>query len=251
MSTKSIADLNLDDEEENPRITPETGAKATRTLSTNVASGSDVQGEINSDDLRLPRVNLVQRQSNESLVDSFDFGDIVLNKTVQLAPINTALDGVIIAKIKKQYQEKLPWDPSRAVAPRIYNTAGEIRDAGGSTVFGDDHFFEKIAHMLLIIPAPTHISGEDLEELFYYEFEGQKYTRALFTAGGTGFNLSARDVFTTLSTPSVVTKGIRFCKWQMKSIKQANPKNSWFGLSLKRSGSNSDEMIEWTKSVAP
>lgn len=251
MSTTSIADLNLDEQPiaaPPAKITPEDGAKA---LSTNVASGGDVQAEINPDDLNLPRINLVQKQSHESLVESFDFGDIVLNKVVRLAAINTVVEGVIVAKIKKQYQEKLEWDPSRSIQPKVFNTATEVREAGGSVVWGDDHFYEKLAHMLLIVPAPKDLGDDEREELFYYEFEGVHYARALFTVGGTGYNDSARDIFTALTTPALVTKGLRLARWQMKSFKKANPKNTWYGLSLKRSGINSDEQIAWSKQIAP
>lgn len=149
-----------------------------------------VQGEINQTDIRLPRVNLVQKMSETAEV--FKFGDIIFEKTVKIGDLNTPV-GITVLGIKKQYQQDLPYGSEEM--PMVFDTSEQVRAAGGSVIPRSENYFAEIAHIRLVIEAPESLSEEELE-FFPYQFNDKSYAQAVITVGRSAYGTFAKPLIT-------------------------------------------------------
>lgn len=240
----SLENLNFEEEEKVTASEPE-GAE----LSTFVQWNEDVSGEVGSADKKLPRLAIGQKSG--SLGEEKGFGNLVLNKEVVIAPYGQKLTDVTVIKIRKQYQERRPYDPSSTTLPKLFNTAKEAVAGGFSVTYGDEKVALPIAQILFLIPAPANLDKEALEQHFFYDFQERKYAAAVFTTSATGYAETAKPIFTALDTPRCKDLGPRALTWRAESFKKVNAKNSWFVLRVATSGFNSPEFIDFTKSILP
>ena len=242
----SLENLNFAEAEEKITASEPEGAE----LSTFQQFGSDVSGEIGSADKKIPRLNIGQKSG--ALGESLGYGNLLLNKEIVVVPYNQTLD-VSVLKIKKQYQERRPYDPNSTTMPKMFNSAREALDAGFSTEWGhdDDKMALPIAHILFLFAAPPTMEKDLIDQHFFYEFEGRPYAAAAFTTSATGYNETAKPIFTALDTPKVRQLGLRSIKWKARTHKVQNAKNSWFVLKVNTDGYNSPGFIEYTKSILP
>jgi hypothetical protein len=218
-------------------------------LSTFVQWDNDVSGEVQSTDKKIPRLNIGQKSGG--LGESIGFGSLILNKDALIAPFGQQIHTIVL-KIRKQYQERRPYDPGSTTMPRLFNTAREAVAAGFSTEWGDEKCALPVAQILFFIPAPTGIDKDVVEQNFFYEFDGIRYTAALFTTSPTGYNETAKPIFSALDTPKVKEFGSpRIIRWTSSVRKQANAKNSWFLLKMVATGLNTTELVAYTKSILP
>lgn len=209
----------------------------------------DVTGEVGATDKKIPRLNIGQKSG--ALGESHGFGNLLLNKECVIAPFGKMLTNVTVLKIRKQYQERRPYDPNSITMPKLFNTAKEAVEAGFSTEWGDEKCALPVAQILYFIPASQELDKDVIDQNFFYEHEGQKYAAALFTTSATGYRETAKPIFTALDTPKVKELGIRGLRWSATVIKQTNAKNSWFLLKMTAMGFNALELIAYTKSVLP
>jgi hypothetical protein len=117
-----------------------------------VASG--IVGEVSMRDIKLPRLNLVQKVG--SLADNFQSGSIVFEKTFVLSDgkPNNVLD-ITPLQLRKQYQKKTAWgEGDNTEQPEVYDTAEQVREAGGSLQYGDENYFQEIAHIAFAVKLP-------------------------------------------------------------------------------------------------
>jgi hypothetical protein len=247
MPIQSLEDLNFPDDDPEKKIVP-SEPEGTE-LSTFVQWTNDVTGEVVSTDKKIPRLNIGQKSG--SLGESKGFGNLILNKEDLIVPFGQQIHTIVL-KIRKQYQERRPYDPSSTTMPRMFNTAKEAVAAGFSTEWGDEKCALPIAQILFFIPAPAGLDKEVIEQNFFYEFEGIHYTAALFFTSPTGYNVTAKPIFSSLDTPKVKEFGSpRIIRWTSKVDKQINAKNSWFNLKMIATGLNSPELVAYTKSILP
>lgn len=248
MATTSIADLDLGSEETTDTITPNSSGRAVSTYTGE--STPDVQGEITPSDLRLPRINLGQKTGD--IGDQFSYGGIVLAKEVQLAEVGVHIPDVTVLKVRKLYQEKLPFEANRAEPPRTFETAKEVIESNMSLNYGDEGYCERIAHLLLLIPAPEGVDEDELDQFFYHSFEGRRYCPALFTAAGTQFTEIGKSVLTAANRPDCTepTGSIRVAKWDLYTVEKKGRGNRWWTLKADRTGNNSAEFIDFSRSVS-
>lgn len=246
MATTNVADLNLDADESAETITP----GSSRAVSTFVGEATpDIQGEITQSDLRLPRLNVGQKMGD--LGDQFGNGSIIIAKEFSIAKVNEIVSGVTVAKIRKQYQEKLKFDPTRTAPPVVFNTAKEVQDAGMSVNFGDDGYCERVAHMLLVIPAVDGLEEEELDSFFYHSFEGKRYGAVLYTAASSQFTEAGKTVLTAASKPDCITHSLRLAKWDISGLGKSGKMGNWWVLKFARTGNNTPAFIEFTKTIQP
>jgi hypothetical protein len=243
----SLENLPFDDDENEERIKPTEPEGAE--LSTFVQWNEDVSGEVGSADKKLPRLAIGQKSG--TLGEEKGYGNLVLNKEVVIAPYGQKLTGVTVIKIRKQYQERRPYDPGSTTLPKLFNTGKEAVAAGFSITYGDEKVALPIAQILFLIPAPGNLDKDALEQHFFYEFNGHNYAAAVFTTSATGYAETAKPIFTALDTPKVKELGPRALTWKAESFKKVNAKNSWFVLRVASGGFNSPEFIDFTKSILP
>ena len=226
-----VAEATANEVYDSPRDIPVAGSPVNRetpavvapaTLSTNVsaASDSDVQGEVNLSDLRLPRLNLVQRTGD--LPDKFAFGEFVLNKTCLIPkPLE-----FIALSIKKQFQEKRPYGDTERGA--VYDTAEELRAAGGVVGFGDYQYSE-LAHIFMLIKKdPSLDTMEDAEavrDLFMYEIAGELWAPVIYSVGRSAYTSLGKALLT--ARQFTLRKGLYTGRWSMASSINKGPKGTW------------------------
>ncbi len=211
-------------------------------------SDGDTEGEVNSKDIRLPRLNIVQKSGK--LNDDFTPGSIVFDKELNLSdgkgPISlTAL------KIQKLYQEKLEYDPD-GPTPRVFKTADEVRRAGGTTEYevaqaDGTPYFRPMANILVLIEAPTTITTDQKDSYFIYEFEGRAYTVAMWTVTGSGYTGAAKPIFSAKALR--LKNGLTLGAWSLTTELKRDARNSWYAPVLKAGGKNSEAFVEFAKGV--
>lgn len=150
-------------------------------------------------DIRLPRVNIVQKTGEMSNV--FQQGEIVLNQTLPIYTPPVIKDGVIVKPgtkplnmvilgfRKKQYVEKV----QSATMGALCNTEEEVGRLGGTLNYKEHEtkiangipskLFQELATAIVLIEKPEHIADADHIE-FAHECEGRYYALALWGMKG-------------------------------------------------------------------
>ena len=174
---------------------PETSSAVVEVGSTALApaaasEGSGIQGEISQGDIRLPRINFVQKMSE--LAEAFKFGDIVFEKTVKVGGLDSPVN-MVVMRLRKQFQEDLPYGSEEM--PRVFDTSEEVRAAGGSVVRGSENYFSEIAHIQVAIEAPEGLSEAE-SEFFPYQHDGKDYAMAMITVGRSAYSTLAKPIIT-------------------------------------------------------
>ena len=196
-------------------------------------------GEWTSQDIRLPRLNLVNKSGD--LSNSFTPGCWVIQKEHQISTVtkDNKEKGepitVIGATMFKQYQENIPYDERETTPTRVFDTAGEVRNANGviSRKRGVGNFAE-IAHIEFFIQANDDLS-EDASALFFYTFGDKKYARVVYTASSTAFSAVAVPMASALRGHLAET-GLIGGFWHLGSILTKDTKNSWWSPTLRTAG---------------
>lgn len=207
-------------------------------------------GEWTSEDLRLPRLNLVNKSGE--LADSFTPGTWVINREHSITTINSENKNVgnsltiIAATLSKQYQENTEFDPS---TPRkMANTAQEVRELGGrvSREKGEGNFSE-LAHIEIFAECPENLS-EEASSLFFHEFGGKKYGRFIYTASGGAFSAVAVTMASALKT-YLLESGLIGGSWSLSSALVKDTKNSWWKPVLRSASRVEPDVIEQIKAI--
>lgn len=208
---------------------------------------AQVEGEVDYSDINLDRINLVQKSG--ALSDQFEPGSFLLGREVILSKADGAFDFIVL-RIKKQYQEDLPYDASgNGPMPKRFNTSAEVRAEGGSLIWGDENYYRDIATALVLIPAPATATQEDKESKFIYEApDGNSYALALWTFVKTSYTAVAKKIFTAKLVGHLKT-GFEHGVWRVSSEKKTNAGNTWFQPVVKPAGKTTPEFQLFAKEV--
>lgn len=205
-------------------------------------------GEWTTKDIRLPRLNLVNKSGE--LANSFIPGCYVISKEHQ---INNLAEGsrekssplnVIVATMNKQYQENIAFDDrDTKTAQGPFNTAAEVKNAGGriSRDKGEGCFSE-IAHLELFIEQPETLA-EDATALFFNTLGGKKFARVVWTVSGTAYGAVAVTVASALRGHLAQT-GLVGGWWQLSSSLIKGQTNSWWQPAIKTNGLTDAKLSE-------
>lgn len=211
-----------------------------------VASG--VVGEVSTSDIKLPRLNLVQKVG--ALADNFTPGSIVFEKTFVLTDGKPehALD-LTPLQFRKQYQRKTAWGEGDSnEQPEVYDTAEQVRRAGGSLQYGDENYFQEIAHIAFAVKMPENIeAGDELMDLFPYTFADSLYAVAMWTVASSSYTALGKRILT--DSAMVLRNGLHTGHYLVGSEIRKNAKNSWYVPRAAFAGKHTQEAAEFFASI--
>lgn len=206
-------------------------------------------GEWTAADIRLPRLNLVNKSGD--LSNNFTPGTWVLQKEHQIS--NVLKDNkekgesikVIGVRMSKQYQENIPYDERESTPTRVFDSATEVRGVNGLVNYKKGvGYFSEIAHIEFFVQEPEGLS-EDAEALFFYTFGDHKYARVIYTASSTAFSAIAITMASaTARGGHLATVGLIGGFWDLGSVLTKNLKNSWWSPTLRSAGLVEDSARE-------
>lgn len=207
-------------------------------------SGSaGVEGEVDAGDIRLPRINLVQKTGK--LGEAFAAGSFVFNKDILLSNGSEPFD-LVALRIRKQYQEDLPYDPD-GPQPKVFNTSEEVRQAGGHFNFDEKKgYYKEVAHILNIVGCPPKVTDEQ-RDYFMFEHAGVLYALAMWTVTGSGYTSVAKTLFTAAA--GHLRGGLQGGQWLVTAEKRSNARNSWYTPVLRAAGKTTPEFQEFAASL--
>ena len=210
----------------------------------------DFAGEWLRTDQRLPRINLVQKVSDNELVRNFGIGAFVLAKEVKLSDGETPLKLTALAAIK-DYVQKIPFDSGEQ--PAVFNSEEEVINAGGSLNYKDlesGNFFQPRAHIEFAVPATEGMDENELA-LFPYDFEGVSYAKVLYTVASSAYTSLAKELATMRSANKVLRQGLRYGSLTMTAEVRKKNTKSWYVPVARFGGKNSPELIEFFETIEP
>ena len=198
-------------------------------------------GEITNEDIRLPRLNLVNKVGD--LSNLFTPGSWVIQKEHQITEVEKGTAGsvrVIPVRLKVEYQESLPYDPD--TRPRVFATALEVRNNGGRVAYGrGEGIFAKVGHIEFLIDKPEHLSDEASASFFYVLGE-KEYARVIYTASSTAYAETVSILISDVQTGHLRDKGLFGGFYTLGAKTKTGDKGTWWVPSLKTAGNVPDEV---------
>jgi hypothetical protein len=222
---------------------PKTGAPA-------LQQTDDFTGEWLRKDVRLPRINLVQKVSDTELVKNFGIGSFVLAREVKLSDGETPVS-LTALQAAKDYVQKLPFDSGES--PAIFRSEEEVINSGGSLNYKDyetGNFFQPRAHIEFAIAAPDDVSEVEAA-LFPYEYDGKPYALAIYTVASSAYTSLAKELATMRSANKVLRQGLRYGNLRMTAEIRKKNTRTWYVPVARFDGANSPELIQFFESIEP
>ena len=239
------------------QVIEEAGSKAVavRPESQVAIAGEDpskgIYGEFGADDIKLPRLNLVNKVGD--LSNTFTPGTWVLNKEHQLTEISKTDKSVgeplrvIVARYGVEYRESLPFDSE--VRPRVFTEAEQVRLAGGVVTYEKgENRYSKIGHIEFFIQEPEGLSDEATSD-FFYVFGDKRYARAIYTASVTAYPGTVKVVYTAHRQGHLRKTGPCGGFFLLGSKITVGKKGTWWIPSMKTAGEVPAELQEEIKAL--
>lgn len=191
------------------------------TLSVAPATGVGIEGDISASDVRVPRINLVQKSGN--LSNDFAPGVFLFEKQIPLAKTGESFL-VTPLRLKKYYQLKVEFGTSTDMPPK-FNTMDEVRAFGGSLQYGDEKYCVEMADILLAVAAPEDLSDEDMQ-YFPYNDGIHSYALAMYTVGSSAYTSLAKRLIT--DSVGLLRGGLYTGYYNLHSEIRKTAQNSWY-----------------------
>lgn len=204
--------------------------------------GGGVEGEVDAGDIRLPRINIPQKSGD--LGEKFAPGSIVFNKEILLTDGTTPLE-LTALRIRKQYQESLPYDPD-GPTPKVFNTSAEVTANNGNFEYGEKGYYKEIAHILCVVPCPVGAT-EEQKDYFMFESQGASFAMAMWTVSGSAYTSVAKTLFTAAA--GHLRAGLHTGKWAVTTEKRTRGGNTYFTPLIRSLGKNSPEDTAFAESL--
>jgi hypothetical protein len=214
-----------------------------KTLAVAKPSNIGIEGEITSDDLKVPRVNLVQKSGQ--LCDSFPPGSFIFDKQIVLAKTGASFIATPL-RLRKYYQEKIEFGSSNEMPARA-NTAEEVRQLGGSLIYGHDRYFQDIADIMLAVKAPLDLDEEGLPFFSYSDGESN-YALAIYTVAASAYTSLGKRLLT--DAQFLLKNGLFNGQYEIFSELRKNASNSWYVPVGKFDSKHSEDKAEFFKNLA-
>lgn len=207
------------------------------------------QGEWLATDKRFPRINLIQKVSDQELIQNFGIGSFVLNKEVKLSDGSPMPVTFLIAY--KDYIQKVQFGSGET--PARFDTEQQVLDAGGSLNWKDkdtDHFFQRRAHIEFAVKAPEGLDDKELA-LFPYEFNNESYALGVYTVASSAYTSVAVELKTLCDNNKVMRKGQQYGALLLSSKDVSAKGKTWKTPVIKFNGENSPELVKFLEELEP
>jgi hypothetical protein len=210
-----------------------------------------IYGEWGVEDIRLPRLNLVNKVGD--LSNTFTPGTYVIDKETEINKIDPQNKNlsiplrVIPVRLKAEYQESLPYDPD--VRPRVFKTAEEVRLHGGVVAYvRGEGKFAKVGHIEFLIEAPADLS-EESSSPFFYSIGDRKYARVLYTASSTAYAETASILYNDVRVGHLAKVGLGGGFYLLGAKIKTGDKGTWWIPSLKTAGEVSSDALAEVRAI--
>lgn len=243
------ATIKIDEELESSDIV--TGAP-TGSLSTITNAG--VVGEVDSTEVRFPKLQVVQGVGPLSEIEEFRKGDIVLNQELKIGGIDTPVE-ITVLQIGKSYEEVVDYESDDI--PRVVNTKEEVLKLGGTT---DGHrdggqwvrpTWRAVAEALICIKAPDSLSEDEIETHFGFESPGDPDSRFAFakwTIKGVAYKFAAVEIFSAAAM--YYRDGLKNGSFSLSTTKRSFGPNTVMVPVVKKGSRNTPEFSSWLSEYA-
>lgn len=186
-------------------------------------------GELDSSDIRLPRLNIVNGNSKLHTEDDYPIGAFIVEKELQIGSKEDVLT-IVCLNIAKSYQQKLPYGESDEM-PLRFRTKEEVEANGGTTKYSDEavkaqEFYAARADMVLAILAPEGLDESELHR-FPEELGDSRWGRFIFTVTGGGYQSMAVPIITAALGKLKTRGGLAAGVFTVKSEKRSGKGNTW------------------------
>jgi len=229
VDAKAIVEAPLVPTQETPANTSTAVIPAPPSAVTSANPGYYDDQNIPASDLKLPRLNIVQKVGE--LSNNYAGGTILLdgNLTLVDAPKGPAESAafrfLVIGLQDKKFVEKV----EGGLRGNTFLTEAEVVKAGGTLDYneakssnGAKPLYQTLVTAMIIIEKPATVN----DNAFPITFDGKKYALALYSMKGTSYTNAAKHLYTARKFGNCA-EGFRFGWWTMTSrIKAAA--NSYF-----------------------
>lgn len=198
-----------------------------------------VTGDIDSGDITIPRLNVVQ--SVGQLCDLFSPGGIVLNKETLLSSGTTPVE-VTVLRCRKQFVENLPYGTEER--PQVFDRLEDVKAAGGTIEWVGNirPSYLPVLHVEALLRVPDGVEGS-----FPLEFGGKPYALALWTLRGMAYTRAARGILTAAKLS--LRDGLYTGRWELTTTRTKVGRNSVFVPVLRNTGRHSAEFVDFVRSL--
>lgn len=249
-SLKDSIEKQYAQNEETAATTPEVASTALATaepadalaVNDRFFNNEDLVGNFSSDDIILPRLNLVQGVG--PLSEHYSPGQLVLNKS-QIVGSGTQPLEFTVLRLKKFFEEKLPYGGE--IMPRVFDTEEQARSAGLASMrnpvegLGN---YQPVVDCEILVASP---SAEDTEGNFQLEFDGKLYARAVYTARSVAYSVAGKAFISAAVFNAKA--GLHSLRWLLTPTREKVGKNMVWLPRVKVAGRHTSAFAEWAKSL--
>ncbi len=214
-------------------------ADTTQLAATEMPGLGSVSGEIDADDIVIPRLNLVQNVGE--LADLFTPGAVTYNKEVELSDGNTPIE-VTVLRARKQFVEALDYDSGER--PQVFDSLEEVKAVGGTVewVGNQKPTYNPVLHVHIVFKAPA-----GLDYAFPLEYKGESYGMAVWTLRGVAFKRAGRNILT--ASKFSLRDGLFHGKWELTTKREKVARNSFVVPVLRNVGRNTPDFVEFLRTL--
>ena len=169
-----------------------------------------LQGEYDSDDFEVPRLNLVN--SLGELKDDFDFRSFVYDKKHQLCAAGEPVFAVVL-DCRKYWQEQISYGDTM---PKTWDTKdAAIADGYTEGYQKDENKFARVGDLSFLVSV-----GDDPNIVTDYEFDGMRFVLAKFTCTPRGYGSTVKKVVTE-AVRGTLKGGLHLGLWELDSFEDS------------------------------
>lgn len=198
-----------------------------------------ISGEVQDSYLKYPELKLTHPVGPLSEEYGFTPGELVLKNTLVIWKPGDDPINIIVTKSNLRYIEDLPYNSDEM--PRFFNSLAEADAEGLSTSWSNDSPPEvkPIMTNIILIQAPEKLEGRPE---FYKDLGGKKWSLALWTLTGKGFNEAGKTILS--EGKSVLSGKLHKGVFKLHAVKKKGKKNTIWVPILNLNSTLSDSEIE-------
>ena len=217
-------------------------------------NGAGVVGEVDSADVRFPKLQVVQGVGPLSERDEFKKGDLILDGELAIGGLESPIEMTVL-QIGKQYEEVVPYDGDEI--PRIVTTKEQVLQLGGTTEGHRDGgkwvgpTWRAIADALICIKAPDHLEADVVDVNFPFESPSDPEGRYVFSRWvikGVAYKSAAVEIFSAASM--YYRDGLRKGSFTVQTTKRTFGPNMVMVPVVRKGKRNTPEFSSWLSEFA-